>query len=100
MRSLCGSSKPRGSCFALAAARRRFPPGASYADAGAYTCPRSPAEAGGGPPGGIVVCAGGNFFGAPPSPRLAGVFVVWGVGAGSKTRFAGRVLVLLGGTPA
>src|SRR6266436_7528599 len=35
MPSVCGSSKRGGSFFAFAAARRRFPPGASYADAGA-----------------------------------------------------------------
>src|SRR2546427_6289361 len=35
MPSLCGSSQRGGSWFAFAAARRRFPLGASYADAGA-----------------------------------------------------------------
>src|SRR5439155_1160300 len=47
MPSLCGSCKRGGSYFAFAAARRRFPPGASHANAGAPAGngPAAPARA-------------------------------------------------------
>src|SRR6266404_6401912 len=46
MPSICGSSKRSSSYFAFAAARRRFPPGASHEDAGALPRQQASGDAG------------------------------------------------------